>query len=770
MAYSKVGTPRFYINLVEWMGVNKRSEDSKYKLRFHAENIAYQGSEEQSNWTDKFQDIFRTYPKGVHSVNNSIGVDFVQQEEFEQTNYNLLDHGDGGNGFIAFLGHRFTAGNDSIVTVEAARDIRGGVYDWGDAGEQYYDEGVLTVTLNGPYPWLGVPLEPADGDRELMSPDGQRGYFSGLHGFNDNKFHLEDKNENRIYWDSQQARWINDIGELTPGESYRFISHIYFQDDFTFPTYGTLRNLPWTTTFESINIYPNNYGGHTFSGYTYITHPYPFEVTFTQIFDMLVNTGQITYDMDYEDLPIGAAAVMTRANLIVRRDHYESGWGIIGSYITLRPGEGFVAMTSVGKQITWFPIDGRGGGSNRPGVNWDDVDLTPLVNCELSGSNSFTARKSGFSISSFNGLDIGRINIKVAGLDPDDVYADSSCSSIVVGSFYDMPYGPETSLSMSNELDGISVKRGMGGNNFTNYNYIKPSDWNDKPAWHLYEISDMVRTSDELHRVFDPQVWSYGESEIGHNYGEGNTPYTFQGNRVFFNTLYNPVFEPYDDVITLQLNDIITPGVVNLIHFKVTGNQHDVGDSWVDNTTIVLDGYYYDASSFYTHDDSVAGGEINIKKPIAYGTSIAMITNTGNLLSACVLEDFYTHTTEEILEDTKASRIGRRTWDLEFNYLSDSDIFPNISSLTNYETTSPDGIVWDSEMAIEENTLTQQSTFFSHVIHKTNGGQLPFIFQPDNTNFNPDSFAICKFDMKTFEFEQISNGVYNIKIKIREVW
>ena len=69
------------------------------------------------------------------------------------------------------------------------------------------------------------------------------------------------------------------------------------------------------------------------------------------------------------------------------------------------------------------------------------------------------------------------------------------------------------------------------------------------------------------------------------------------------------------------------------------------------------------------------------------------------------------------------------------------------------------------------NILTDDN-FFSQVIHKTNGGQLPFIFQPDggaNGNNNPDQFAICKFD-SGFKFEQVANGVYNVKLKIREVW
>ena len=108
------------------------------------------------------------------------------------------------------------------------------------------------------------------------------------------------------------------------------------------------------------------------------------------------------------------------------------------------------------------------------------------------------------------------------------------------------------------------------------------------------------------------------------------------------------------------------------------------------------------------------------------------------------------------------ARVGRRTWDLSFNYLQDSDIFPDLSNV-GWEGT------YENDYDSIGNTLLDDDTFFS-LIHKTNGGQLPFIFQPDKDNFNIDDFAICKFDMDTFEFEQVANGIYNIKLKIREVW
>ena len=105
------------------------------------------------------------------------------------------------------------------------------------------------------------------------------------------------------------------------------------------------------------------------------------------------------------------------------------------------------------------------------------------------------------------------------------------------------------------------------------------------------------------------------------------------------------------------------------------------------------------------------------------------------------------------------AKSGRRVWDLSFSYLSDSSVFPDNAGLVNETGTNL--------------TLLEDDTF-QRVIHLTNGGQLPFIFQADNTvdatSPKPDQFAICKFDQSSFQFKQVANGVYNVKLKIREVW
>ena len=114
----------------------------------------------------------------------------------------------------------------------------------------------------------------------------------------------------------------------------------------------------------------------------------------------------------------------------------------------------------------------------------------------------------------------------------------------------------------------------------------------------------------------------------------------------------------------------------------------------------------------------------------------------------------------ELGGEPKYAKSGRRVWDLSFSYLNDSSVFPDNAGLAN--ETDDDNL-----------TLLEDDTF-QRVITLTQGGQLPFLFQSDNTvdatSPKPDQLAIAKFDMNTFQFKQVANGVYSVKVKIREVW
>ena len=80
--------------------------------------------------------------------------------------------------------------------------------------------------------------------------------------------------------------------------------------------------------------------------------------------------------------------------------------------------------------------------------------------------------------------------------------------------------------------------------------------------------------------------------------------------------------------------------------------------------------------------------------------------------------------------------------------------------------------------------LLDDDNFFSQVWQKTLGGTIPFIFQPDapvlNTtteppqyeggNNNPDQFAICRIANNSLKATQTAFNVYDISLKIEEVW
>ena len=122
--------------------------------------------------------------------------------------------------------------------------------------------------------------------------------------------------------------------------------------------------------------------------------------------------------------------------------------------------------------------------------------------------------------------------------------------------------------------------------------------------------------------------------------------------------------------------------------------------------------------------------------------------------------------------DVSNLRTGRRIWDLSFSYISDTDVFPinprtGYSSATNSDTISSYADTDINNGIFTSNILTG-TDFFSQVWNRTIGGHLPFIFQPDNKNNN--EFAICRFDMNTLSYKQVANNVYNLKLKIREVW
>ena len=52
----------------------------------------------------------------------------------------------------------------------------------------------------------------------------------------------------------------------------------------------------------------------------------------------------------------------------------------------------------------------------------------------------------------------------------------------------------------------------------------------------------------------------------------------------------------------------------------------------------------------------------------------------------------------------------------------------------------------------------------------TLGGTIPFVFQPNTENNNPDQFAICTFDRHSISISTLAPNMYSISFSISEVW
>ena len=111
------------------------------------------------------------------------------------------------------------------------------------------------------------------------------------------------------------------------------------------------------------------------------------------------------------------------------------------------------------------------------------------------------------------------------------------------------------------------------------------------------------------------------------------------------------------------------------------------------------------------------------------------------------------------------TRTGRRNYQLNFKYLENSttkdSLFPQSENLHRFD---------DTTTFTKNDTLYDDNSFYGDVIHMTQGGTIPFIFQADNDNFSGDQFSVCTFDQKDFNFKQVAPSVYDCSLKIVESW
>ena len=141
------------------------------------------------------------------------------------------------------------------------------------------------------------------------------------------------------------------------------------------------------------------------------------------------------------------------------------------------------------------------------------------------------------------------------------------------------------------------------------------------------------------------------------------------------------------------------------------------------------------------------------------------LTNAGyNQQPNWIRQPWTTGTTNTVAEGRTVFPVGRRSWNLKFSYISDTDLFPSsynsATGIFQWSGTDPDTGIAGTNFFIKDN-------FVDKVYHGTNGFQLPFIFQPDS---NTEEYAICRINNDSISFNQTSHNVYDISLDIIEVW
>ena len=192
-------------------------------------------------------------------------------------------------------------------------------------------------------------------------------------------------------------------------------------------------------------------------------------------------------------------------------------------------------------------------------------------------------------------------------------------------------------------------------------------------------------------------------------------------------------------------------------------------------------------------------GGLNLKLPIKWGNPMgrsqdfekAQTNETSGKISAFALtrsKDYSTTTSKESLtgktyicdnktnisfadswqlydtdlsvtNNNKNHRTGKRAWDLGFKRFEESSLFHKFANMQDYSNTI-DNTNPTSGFLIE-------NSFYSEVIHKTMGGSIPFIFQPDKDD--KTNFALCKLDMDNFSFRRVNKDFYDFELRIVEI-
>ena len=436
------------------------------------------------------------------------------------------------------------------------------------------------------------------------------------------------------------------------------------------------------------------------------------------------------------------------------------------------------------------------GGTHFLSFRWKNTSMSSGVNLHdyinsddevmhvnyANGNNLQAGPYKGFSICVFSDADESRLdefrnvthaNFRVRYTDIFTI----GCASI--GSVYEMTNAPNLSLTMSRDYGGTKEFTTYNGSSMSNTMHTGAPKWGGLGAWELGAGAINQNLARSGRRSWSLKFSYMGDSDLwGSNQSIGTYAQTTTGYGVDTTT---DAVSGYD----------LTEGYGSFSSWSGGSPErwdfgNDAGDDPTTGHGFVqpLDGggnltgrvrmWSLDGINTYMNNTDSAGAANSIfKSGLKYRVSIRIININidGGAVRLGVAGGTIPNNQEHFNGNIHDNLFFNTEGTHEFDFIAQSN-----GHLQIKRHSPPMDITFDNvtvqilhPTGFEYNLLSDDN-FFSQVWHKTLGGTLPFLFQPDKDNNNPDQFCIARFKKNSLKATQTAHNVYDISLDIEEVW
>ena len=354
---------------------------------------------------------------------------------------------------------------------------------------------------------------------------------------------------------------------------------------------------------------------------------------------------------------------------------------------------------------------------------------------------------------------------------PEQGDKELSLGSLLWGTWYDMPVSPDLDLTMSIEYDGFTNIKTLNGSTITQANYQGSPWWydidgNKREPWSVGQSTGISKRNGrriwklKFSYMSDKNLFAsnYGSSTYGEQenfteigYDAGDVEEMHWGQDIITNGTFTDNIDDWTAISVDEAGEAVAQDADN-----------GVGGSGCCKVTVIDGGYV-----------GVRTDAITFENGKVYKISMYAKSDTNG-------KQFRTVSHSDANNDPALYNSGAsvrtltttlQKFEWEFTANADSDYLHIVrnSSDDNWIFFIDDVEVVVSNPTDFYYTIDNDDSFSAQVLNKVSHGE-KFIFQPSNTANNPSDFAICVLDGDSFSIRRSAFNVYNIEMKIREVW